>query len=192
MRTNWIEGPNPFGLATPPRFFLRDLATFDADLVIFPSAEQACYRLCRRVTRGAPLTKVARMQTALGVHVERFDHKVVVKERLVPVISLHAFPHWGPKILLDLAEADLWRHGGAEKADEMINAREQDERRRLDQHMSDELDARGHAAWSAYKWGSGQIIDPYGRPAQQPLTPHPYADVPLQVPAESGIVSASL
>lgn len=194
--TNWIEGPNPYGMAKPPEYFLVDMATFDPDLVIFPSAEQACYRLCRRVKRGAPLTVVGKMRTKLGQNVDRFDHTVLVKARLVPVISLHPFPQWGPKILQDLALADLWRHGGAEKATDTIDRREQDDADKLDIQIADEATARAHAAWSGYKWSSGQRIDlgAAGIPKKRPSTSRPLKGEnarPLQFEGASAIFSAS-
>lgn len=164
MTSNWIEGPNPFGLAKPPAFFLVDMATFDPALVIFPSAEQACYRLCRRVRRGAPIRHVGKMRLQTGGVVERFDHKVLVAERLVPVISLLPHPQWGPKILLDLAQADLWRHGGADAVSEQIQASEDAERQKLDASLADDAAQRAHAAWSDYKWKTGQRVD-ISRPA---------------------------
>lgn len=194
--TNWIEGPNPFGMAKPPDYFLTDMAIFDADLVIFPSAEQACYRLCRRVKRGAPLSVVGKMRTKLGQNVDRFDHKVLVKARLVPVVSLQPFPQWGPKILQDLALADLWRHGGADKATDTIDQREADADAKQDIQIADEATARAHAAWSGYKWASGQRIDlgAHRIPSKRPSTSRPLpADGarPLQFDGASAIFSAS-
>lgn len=159
MTTNWIVGPNPFGLAAPPEYFLTDMAAFDPDLVIFPSAEQASYRLCRRVRRGMPLSVVGKMRHQLGGVVDRFDHKILVKMKLVPVISLLPHPQWGPKILSDLADADLWRHGGADGATDTLDQRDDDARAKIDTDIADEAMARGHSAWSAYKWNSGQRID---------------------------------
>lgn len=173
MMTNWIAGPNPFGLASPPDFFLTDLAAFDPDLVIFPSAEQAVYRLCRRVRRGPALTHVGKIRHQLGGIVDRFDHKILVALKLVPVVSLLPHPQWGPKILADLAEADLWRHGGADAATATMDQREADVDQRLDRDIADEATARGHSAWSAYKWNSGQRIDLGSVPRHRPSTSRP-------------------
>ena len=194
MTDNWIDGPNPFGLVKPPQFFLTDMATFDADLVMFPSTEQPCYRLCRKVRRGAPITQVGTMINQLGAREPRFDHKILVKARLVPVVSLRPHPMWGPKILKDLALADLWRHGGADAASETIEAREAEIDAKLNIAIDDEAVARGHSAWSAYKWNSGQRIDLGARqiPKKRPSTSRPSngpTDRPLRGDSSSVIFS---
>jgi hypothetical protein len=192
--TNWIEGPNPYGMAKPPDYFLTDMAVFDAELVIFPSAEQPCYRLCRRVKRAAPISFVGKMRNKAGAREDRFDHKVLVKAKLVPVISLQPFPQWGPKILSDLALADVWRHGGADKAADTLDARDRQAERATDIQIADEASARAHAAWSAYKWGSGQRLD-LGNvriPRLRPSTSRPIYrtnPTPLQSADGSAIVS---
>lgn len=104
--------PNPWNLAAPPAWFLVELAAYDAELRIFPSAEEACYRFARKAkVHPAVMTALA----------NRPDTKTYVEYGLVPVTSLPQFEPWSPRILWDLAERDMHRIGGGAKAADILD-----------------------------------------------------------------------
>lgn len=146
---NYLEGANPFNLVGPPTWFLRQLEAMDPALVIFPSCEEGVYRVARRVTHTPGVLR------ALSY---RPDTKVFVQHRLEPVTSLLPFARWGPVILQDLAERDIWRVGGADKAADILDARDEEADRRLDCEADDGSDQRAHAAYQATKLRAGQTV----------------------------------
>lgn len=54
---NFIPTANPFGLATPPAWFLKRLFAYDSQLVIFPSTSKAVYQMGRRGRNGHGLLR---------------------------------------------------------------------------------------------------------------------------------------
>ena len=54
---NYIPTVNPFGLAQPPAWFLRQLLAYDPLLAIFPSTCKPVYQMGRRAHRGQGLAK---------------------------------------------------------------------------------------------------------------------------------------
>jgi hypothetical protein len=164
--TNYLDGvANPFGLAGPPAHFLADLAIFDADLVIFPSSEEAVYRVGRKVTHAGDIWRLVASLTGKtdenGQHYKpRPDSKVMAQHRLVPVTSLVPSPfiQWGPAILQDLAAMDIQRFGGADRFADAIEEREQlaeDHERRT---MIDDIDALARDAYSQIAWKTGRRV----------------------------------
>lgn len=149
---NFLVDENPFGLAAPPTWFLEEMWKFDPNLVIFPSKEEAVYRLARRVEHGAPI---------LSVMKHRPDTKMFWKHRLVPVTSIMPSPfvHWSPLLLKDLAERDIRRQGGYKKVADRLDA--EDEEKRSISHASIEDGAmiRARASWREQKWTRGESLD---------------------------------
>ena len=165
-RSNYVETPNPFLLASPPVWFLDDLQIFDPLLVIFASQEEPVYRVGRRVRHAANVWRsCATVQSASdarpSIFTRRPDAKVMAQHNLVPVTSLFPSPltRWGPTILQDLAERDLQRHGGADKYVDALEAREQAEEQRAARLVPEEAAVRARASWKGWKWRSGQTID---------------------------------
>lgn len=158
--TNYLAVPNPFHLAPPPMWFLRDMAVLDPDLVLFPSQEEAVYRLARRVRRMPPAAAVS---FALLRH--RPDTRIYVTHRLVPVTTILS-GCWSPQMLLDLAERDIWRVGGADRAADILDAREESEAERLRRNAaSDAYDLAG-LAWHVKQSRLGEWIDLGQRPGR--------------------------
>jgi hypothetical protein len=147
---NYLATANPYGLARPPVFFLRALHTQDPELVLFPSAEEPTYRLCRRVKHGPPPA----MQMALRPS-KHPDMRVMVRNRLIGVTGILPRPSWGPALLADLARMDLWRMGGADKACDALERLEEEKRQQADAAMSDEAGQRAISAWEALKLRQG-------------------------------------
>ena len=157
--------PNPFGLAGPPAWFLVDLAVFDADLVLFPSQEEAVYRLGRKVTHAGDIWRLVRSLDGKNLDdgtatKPRPDAQVMARHHLVPVTSLLPSPltRWGPTILQDLAAMDVRRFGGADRFVDAIEEREADAEARARRTTHDDLDALSHQAYSDLAWLTGRRV----------------------------------
>jgi hypothetical protein len=165
--TNYLAVPNPFALAEPPAWFLQQLAVFDPDLVIFPSQEEAVFRVARRVRRMPPTAQVS---FTLLRH--RPDTRIYAQHRLVPVTTILS-GRWSPAIFADLAERDLWRVGGADRACDLLEAREAaDEARQRRALASDARDLAG-LAWHMKQSRLGEWIDLGQRPGVGRGAPRP-------------------
>lgn len=172
--TNYLDDvANPFGLAGPPAHFLVDLFEFDADLVIFPSAEEAVYRVGRRVRNAGDIWRLVASLTGKpdenGQTARvRPDSKTMAAHRLVPVTSLVPSPfiHWGPTILQDFAQMDIRRFGGADRFTDMIEEREAADEARQRQTIIDDVDALARDAYSQIAWRTGRRVASPGIPPQ--------------------------
>lgn len=157
--------PNPYGLAGPPAWFLADLSTFDPDLVLFPSQEQAVYRLGRKVKHSPDIWRLVKSlnqrtdTNGQSMH-QRPDAKTMAQHGLVPVTSILPSPlvQWGPVILKDLAAMDIHRFGGAEKFCDELETRESADEDRLNASIDSDLDALAHQAYSDLVWKSGRRV----------------------------------
>jgi hypothetical protein len=153
---NFLVEENPFGLASPPRWFLEEMWKFDPCLVVFPSKEEAVYRLARRAEHGAPtLTLVADPQK------RRPDTTMFWKHRLVPVSSILPAPyvHWSPVLLNDLAERDVRRQGGYKKAADRLDAIDAAAESKWHSGVEDGATIRARASWREQKWTRGETVD---------------------------------
>jgi len=145
--TNYLHRtPNPWNLSAPPAWFLVELAAYDAELRIFPSAEEPCYRFARKA-------KVhPAVMTALR---NRPDTKTYWDHGLVPVTSLPQFEPWAPKILWELAERDLHRVGGGAAAADILDEREARQESVQLAKQSDDLDRLAQEAYIDYTVDAG-------------------------------------
>ena len=153
---NYLLEENPFGLTPPPTWFLKDLWAFDPCLAIFPSKEEAVYRLARRVEHGSPiLTLVADPAK------RRPDTTMFWKHRLVPVTSIMPppFVQWGAPLLKDLAVRDIRRQGGYRKAADRLDALDDDADSRWHADVEDGVTVRARASWRQQKWTHGEALD---------------------------------
>jgi len=143
---NYIEDTNPFHLAGPPTYFLRQLWEFDPSLVVVPSRQEFMYRLAQRRT--------LRLKEAL-VHdlmKEQADTRMLASYGLIPVTTILATANWGnPGLFTELASRAPWRMGGAAKVNEMLEAQDRAEvltkRAQVDEH----LDYLSKDAWKYYQ-----------------------------------------
>lgn len=137
--TNYLHRtPNPWNLAAPPAWFLTELAAYDAEMRIFPSAEEACYRFARKAK-----VHPAVMQALKN----RPDTKTYVEYGLVPVTSLPQFEPWSPRVLFELAERDMHRMGGADKAADILDAHDARVEQSQRITMTDDLDRIAQEAY---------------------------------------------
>lgn len=145
--TNYLHRtPNPWNLAAPPAWFLTELAAYDAELRIFPSAEEACYRFARK----------AKVHPAvMSALKNRPDTKTYWEYGLVPVTSLPQFEPWSPRILWELAERDMHRVGGADAAADILDAREAHQEGVMLAQQSDDLDRLAQEAYIDYTVDAG-------------------------------------
>jgi hypothetical protein len=166
---NWLaEVANPFLLKIPPKWFLRDLATFDQDLVLFPGQTEACYRLARKRSKTKGIETVTKWVTAVGTGVPT-ETAVYVKYGLLPVMALVPTVQWSPLIFHELRRRDTWTVPQADRALDAMEERAQDVR---DRTVRDELAARAGSAYRAMKrapGGSEVFVQGY-RPAVAPST----------------------
>jgi len=160
-RWNYIVEENPFGLTGPPRSFLHEMWTFDPCLVLFPSREEAVYRLARRVEHGQPL---------LTFLASRPDTKMFVKHRLVPVTSVVPFAHWGPVLLHDLAVRDVRRVGGYRRAADILDDQDDAAEATYRAYVADQAMIRARDSWRGQKWTRGETVDLGGRKAHHART----------------------
>jgi hypothetical protein len=156
---NYLVTTNPFGLVTPPSHFLQMLHDYDADLVIFPSMQDGVYRLCRRRSKTPPVLSLQDPR-------KNPDTVFLFQHRLVPITAILPGPHWGPALLSDITQMDMWRVGGSDKAADALDRLEEQKRDRQDALMLDEADQRGISAYNALKLrqGSTTFVQGYSAP----------------------------
>lgn len=147
---SFIHTRNPFGLADPPDSFLRDLALYDAQLVIFPSQAEPVYRLARRVSGRVPWERFSR---------GHLDNPVCHQHRLVPVKAISGFrPAWGQVIIQALASCDVQRVGGGVAAAELLDQQDELEERRLNLAIADEASGLAGEAYRSLKFHEGSTV----------------------------------
>lgn len=177
-RLNYIEEANPFGLSGPPRSFLSEMWTFDPCLVIFPSTEEAVYRLARRIEHGAPVLTFLKT---------RPDTQMFVRHRLTPVTSIVPFAKWGPVLLHDLAVRDIRRAGGFRSAADALDEQDDGAERQWQRWVDDQATIRARASWKGQKWSRGETLDLGGRKIHGArTTPRRQTFVPNLRPTEAG------
>jgi len=138
---------------------------FDPDLVIFPSQQEAVYRLGRKV-RHSPdvwrlVTSLTNTHNPDGTHPKpRPDARVMARNGLVPVTSIlpSGLTHWGPELLRDLASRDIRRHGGGDAFVDALEAGEDAEAARIQHGIQGDLAALAHEAYSDIAWKSGRRV----------------------------------
>ena len=152
---NFLVEENPFGLASPPTWFLSEMWTFDPCLVIFPSKEEPLYRMARRVEHGSPIL------TLMDEQHRRPDTTMFWKHRLVPVTSIlpSPFVQWSPLLLKDLAERDVRRQGGYKKAADRLDALDDANDSKWHRDVDDGAMIRARASWRGQKWSRGETLD---------------------------------
>lgn len=187
-KANWLGGvANPFALPVPPAGFLRELAAFDPDLVLYPSQQEFFYRLARRAHRTGGLMSALSSGT---------DAAVCVQHRLVPVTSIRGDAHFGPAILQWLRDRDTWAFGGAKKVNAILEAQDKHQARTRQRDRDSENDARARSMWRTYARRTGQSValnDVHrGRGQQRSKhdvrnrTPRPHSAPAPLTPAPSG------
>jgi hypothetical protein len=148
---NWLcePGRNPFNLQPPPETFRRELAAYDPDIVIFPSAQRFGYWLTRRrrLTKG--------IQTVLNL---TKDSAVMARNDLIPVTLFGGHITWGANVLQWLADRDVWRHGGADRAADIADEQDKQADAAYNRWRDGENTARAKSMYRTYKRRVGESI----------------------------------
>lgn len=151
---NYLETGNPFGLSRPPAFFLQAMRTQDAHLALFPSMEDCVYRLCRRVTVGPPPA------VAMALRPDKHpDTAFMGSHRLMGITAIVPFPRWGPMLLDDITQMDMWRcKGGSDGFCNALEKLEEEKAARQDALLIDEAGQRSNSAFEAMKLRQGSTV----------------------------------
>ena len=142
---NYIQAQNPFRLAGPPAWFLRQLYDFDDSLIILPSKQGFYYRLAQR----RPL--MLKEQVVNDVLKEQADTRMLASYGLVPVTTILATANWSnPLIFEDLRRRAPWRMGGAAKFAKLVEAQERIDAINKKTEQDDKLNYLAKDAWRYY------------------------------------------
>lgn len=143
---NWIADQNKFNLPEPPKWALKTLYDFDAQLVIIPSRRKRQFWLARRRLYSAGYGKLVMVETQNpDVHMF-YDHG------LVDVAPIKTFPgQWTgafvEKLKRELKARDIWEHGGATKMVNLIEDWEADQEIKRRRSLRDDFYHRAGDAW---------------------------------------------
>ena|SRR3990167_5577300 len=168
MVPNFIIGPNPFHLAGPPKWWLRQLWDFDKSLVVIPSKQGFYYRLAQR--RKLNLSEKVVNEAIF----KESDTKLLASYSLVPVTTILATANWSnPYLFVELANRAPWRQGGADKVMARIESQEAAERQAKDQYTDEHLTALSRDGWRSYrkKQGLGRTIFTNSTSGERPRPP---------------------
>lgn len=186
---NYIADQNRFGLETPPRWWLQGLYDFDSELVVIPSRTEPLLRLCRRTTNTPGLQHAA----VLDRHA---DTAMMVSHKVVPVTSItvrnRAWDLVG--VVQTLKARDIWEAGGAEKAADMLDRRDSDERAQVRERLRDDLGARARDAYRSMMARIGarnKRASDYHGAARTPGAAATALLIPESVPSPSSTVASS-
>lgn len=143
---NYITDQNPFRLAGPPVWWLKQLWDFDQSLVVIPSRQGFYYRLAqrRRLNLSEKMTNEALFKES--------DTKMLASHSLVPVTTIIATANWGnPLIFQELAERAPWRQGGADKVLAKIEGTEAAQRAAIDKNIDSNTTDAAKDGWKLYR-----------------------------------------
>jgi hypothetical protein len=154
MTPNFIPTVNPFGLATPPIWFLARLYAYDADLRIFPSTCKPVYQMGRKGRHGGTLgSPNPQLPDTLVFH----QHGIWPWKELVP----QEIGFGWERILLDLPEYDTQRFLDPAA---QLDGVEADAEAKLDAAIADEADQRAGAMYRTLKTIVGSRVGAGSRP----------------------------
>jgi hypothetical protein len=149
----YLTSANPFGLTPPPKWFLKALAAYDADLVIFPSHRGPFFQLARkcRFSNGVQPADVPGVQN-------HPDTVFMCNRKLVPVTAIIPKTYWTLRVIEELSARDIWKKGGAKAFVNEIEANEEKQRAAIDRNLQTDLDARSSDAYKSFKYRTGQRV----------------------------------
>lgn len=180
-KPNILRGvPNPFQTVAPPAWWLKELALFDPQLVLFPSQKRGTFVLGRRATHsaGEPLHDVKGLTQNPDTIVLRAHHLVRVCEIMPGVI-------WDQRIFIKLAAHDIRRQGGPAEVANKLDAMDVKKEQQIATAQEDELHNRSTDAYRSYKTRVGERLSlaatPHGRGT---LVKHPVS-VHVRTPSPS-------
>lgn len=150
MPSNYIRTANPFNLATPPEWFLAQLAAYDPNFVIFPSVKHPYYCTGRRGRYMRGLMRPVPGAPDSAIYVE---HKLWPWK---PILPEPCHTRGWPGILMDLPMFDTQRLG-ADPGRELDEAEDAADFRR-DQATADAADQLGKDTWGTYQLMEGARV----------------------------------
>lgn len=172
-------------MEAPPAYWLQRLYDYDAELVVLPSRQRPyAYVLARRVRLARPMTS----QALLHIYTQ-LDTRMCMGLGLVPVSLIYRTGvTWSiDNIIADLKARDIWAHGGAEKAADLMDASEEKVETQRKKDLRDDMWMRSGMAWNSYQRRTGQRVTSPGMGSERHV-PTPRSSGSTGV---SGIVIAS-
>jgi hypothetical protein len=177
--------PNPFNLPVPSPGWLKPIADYDPELRIMPSQQSPVYRLMRMARRtGSTNAKVWRDK---GVQMAA-DTQAAFALHLVPITTLTPECVRQPPehVVQWLKDHDITAHGGADKVVDRMEAVEQKNEQKIDDHNRDEVRQRSRASYIGYQYRTGARVSLVRRIvrhiAGQPLHTPDSASAPVASP----------
>lgn len=158
--TNLLKGDSNFTPTPPPAWWLREMALFDDQLVIFPSAKAPTFILARRARRsaGEPLHSEP-IDTLTGKKTPQNPDTVFMHfNRLVRVCEILPGVIWDQRVFQKLAAHDIWRLGGASEVANKLDAIDDAKRVAVQKDIDAEGDARARDAYKGYKTRIGERL----------------------------------
>lgn len=151
--SNWLGQENPWNLQPPPEWWLRKLALRDPDLRVLPGLTNACYRIAR----------VSKLATGLKPLAHDTETARMVREGVIPVVSLLATVTWNNDFFQWLDDHDTWKFGGSkddsiDKAISQIESNEQAAESKLAADEGDELEQRAVSGYHALLSRAGRLV----------------------------------
>lgn len=148
--TNYQPDTNPFQLAGPPKWFLKQLWDFDDSLVIMPSRQGFYYRLAQR----RPLN--LKENIVNDVLFNESDTKMLASHSLVPVTTILSTANWSnPLLFEELRQRAPWRMGGADKVNAMLEDQDRQKIREKMAKTDSQLTDLSKDAWKYYQLKRG-------------------------------------
>ena len=142
---NYFRDTNPFQLAGPPDYFLRQLFDFDDSLALVPSRQGFFYRLGQR--RKLKLSE----KVVNEILKEQADTQMLASYSLVPVTTVLATANWGDPIFFEeLRRRAPWRWGGAQAYEQIIEDQERKENLAMRAQRDDRNTYLAKDAWKYY------------------------------------------
>lgn len=143
---NYIQDVNKFKLAGPPKWWLKQLWSFDNSLVVVPSRQGFYYRLAQRRKLRLPDHIV---NDALF---NESDTKMLARYGLIPVTTILATANWGnPLMFEELRRRAPWRMGGSATVTAQLEAQEAADELALRQQTDEHLEYLSRDAWNLYQ-----------------------------------------
>jgi len=154
VRPNFYPDSNPFQLAPPPIWWLKELRSFDPELVLLPSRKSFQYRLGRRCST-APRLLSGDVQHPLLTLVPHPDTVMFAEYGLAPVAPLPGGTTFDRRIFTILRSRDIRHVGGGNKAADLLDARDAKQRADKSNWIHNELDARSGDYWASLHYRTG-------------------------------------
>lgn len=152
MTSNWVADNSR--APKPPQYFLQRIYDYDAMLVVLPSRDTpGAYVLARKKQWGPGITSAA-----IDAVYTKQDTKMCILNGCVPVCMMfQSGVSWDPEQIIEKLDArDIWKHGGADKVADLLEAQEEKAKAKTQAEIRDDLYNRSGDAWRSYQARTGQ------------------------------------